>query len=77
MALQATMTHQYNSVIWGHHVYKETWIPYIGEKLTLDCEDTNQFDRHAVTMMKSREMVGHIPRMTFFLPLAAAAWIHV
>ena len=38
-----------------------TRTPYIGEKLKLDCEDTNQFDRHAVAVMKSREIVGHMP----------------
>ena len=33
----------------------------IGEKLTLDCEDTNQFNRRAIAVMKSGEMVGHMP----------------
>ena len=78
MALQATMTHQYNSVIHGHHVYKDIWTPYTGENLTLDCEDT--INRHAVVVMKSGEIVSHMPRAIAklsSLPLAAAVWIHV
>ena len=62
MALQGTMTHQYSSIIRGHHVYKDTRTPYIGEELMLDCEHTNQFDRHAVAVMKRGEIVGHMPR---------------
>ena len=62
MALQAMMTHLYSSVIRGHHVYKDTWMPYIEEKLMLDCEDTNQFNRCAVAVMKNREIMGHMPR---------------
>ena len=75
MALQMMMAHQYSNVIWGHDIYKD-----IGEKLQLDCEDTNQFQGHAVAVMKSGEIGGHMPcaiAKLSSLPLAAATWIHV
>ena len=40
------------SVIRGHHVYKSIWHPILGEQLTLEREDSNSHDRHAVSVMK-------------------------
>ena len=42
-------THQ--SVIRGHHIYKDIWSPYIGEHLTMQREDSNTHNRHAVCLM--------------------------
>ena len=52
----------YSSVVRGHHVYKETWTPYVSEELIASCEDTNVYDRHAVAILKNGEVVGHMPR---------------
>ena len=41
---------------------KDIWSPYIGEHLTLQCEDSNTHDRHAVCLMKDNCAVGHAPR---------------
>ena len=43
----------------GHHVYKETWTPYISEELTTNVEDENLFVRHAIAVLKNGEIVGH------------------
>ena len=54
--------HTHQSVIRGHHIYKDIWSPYIGEHLTLQREDSNTHDRHAVCLMKDNCAVGHVPR---------------
>ena len=36
------------SVVRGHHVYKEIWTPELGEVLTVCKEPDNIHDRHAV-----------------------------
>jgi len=54
--------HTHQSVIRGHHIYKDIWSPYIGEHLTLHREDSKTHDRHAVYLMKDNCAVGHVPR---------------
>ena len=74
MALQEE-THTFSSVIRGHHVYKETWTPhapYISEELTTNVEEENLFDRHAITVLKNGEIVGHMPRK-----IAQLSWFFV
>ena len=36
----------------GHHIYKTYWMPVVGEELTLETEDDNEHDEHAVATMK-------------------------
>ena len=36
----------------GHHIYKSIWQPIVGEQLTLEREDGNSHDRHAVSVMR-------------------------
>ena len=52
----------YESVIRGHHVYKRTWNPRIGEMLTVHPEHGNTHDRHAVSVVKDGIIVGHVQR---------------
>ena len=54
--------HTHQSVIRGHHIYKDVWSPYTGESLTLQREDGNTHDRHAVCLLKDNRVVGHVPR---------------
>ena len=44
-----TRSHAYciNSVVCGHHVYKDIWTPEIGEELTCRREVGNIHDLHA------------------------------
>ena len=46
----------------GHHVYKESWTPEVGENIGCSREPTNQYDRHAVAACLYGEVVGHISR---------------
>ena len=36
------------SAVRGHHVYKTTWSPAIGQMLQVGAEDSNAYDRYAV-----------------------------
>ena len=44
----------------------------LGEQLTLEREDENSHDRHAVSVMKGGAIVGHIPR-----ELSRAYWYFI
>ena len=37
-------------------------MPFVGELLTLKREQDNPYDCHAATVIKSGQLVGHIPR---------------
>ena len=56
----ATREHAYvmDSCIRGYHVYKDDWIPVIGEELQCARELDNRRDRYA---MKDGTTVGHLP----------------
>ena len=50
------------SVIRGHHIYKSRWTPLLGETLNTSLELDNEHDKYAVSIVKSGEIVGHVPR---------------
>ena len=50
------------SVVRGHHVYKEIWTPELGEVQTVCKELDNIHDRHAICVKKDRAIVGYVPR---------------
>ena len=52
----------HESVVRGHHIYKETWTPSVGEVLLVQQEPENPHDRRAVCILKSSTIVGHVPR---------------
>ena len=45
------------TVIRGHQDYKSVWHPVLGEQLTLESENSNSHDRHAVSGMKDGTIV--------------------
>ena len=49
------------SFIRGHHVYKDVWMPVIGEVLLLRREPSNVKDSYAVAIVKDGDVVGHVP----------------
>ena len=55
-----------DSMIRGHHVYKEIWDPVNGEVLLCEREIGNSSDPLAVAVMKRLDgedkIVGHLPR---------------
>ena len=50
------------SSVRGHHIYKSTWTPEIGEELAVTMEEDNSFDSYAVAVAKNSSVVGHLPR---------------
>ena len=50
------------SVIRGHHVYKNVWTPFVGQILNARREAGNSHDRHAVVVVFDSYVVGHLPR---------------
>ena len=58
--------HVYPSVVRGHHIYKRIWTPDIGELLNVITEDSNEHDAHAVAVLKSDHIVGHVPRSSSY-----------
>ena len=68
---------EFKTAIRGHHVYKQTWTPSLGE--ILQCKKDNRqealdYDEHAVGVYKFESddaetmLVGHVPieRQCFF-----------
>ena len=51
-----------NSVVHGHHIYKDIWTSVIGEELTCRKEFGNIHDLHAVAVIRGGSVVGHVPR---------------
>ena len=53
----------HESVIRGHHVFKDVWTPHSGEILLVEKEPGNSHDRCAVALLKAdRTTVGRVPR---------------
>ena len=47
------------SVVKGHHVYKAVWTPFLGEELSVQPEDHNDHDEHAIAVTRDGRTVGH------------------
>ena len=54
---------EFESVIRGYHVYQKVWEPQMNETLDCKLEPTNEFDKHAVSVVKSDVVVGHVPQV--------------
>ena len=48
------------SVVRGHHIYRKSWSPVIGEVLTVEREENKEHDDYAVAVTKNRDIVGHV-----------------
>ena len=44
------------------YVYKEVWSAVVGETLACHRETRNLIDPYAVAVMRSGEVIGHVPR---------------
>ena len=51
-----------DTYIKGHHVYKDIWIPEIGESLDVKMEPNNPVDKYAVCTRKAGKIVGHLKK---------------
>ena len=55
--------HTLNSVVLGHHIYKNIWMLTIGEEeLVCRREVGNIYDLHIVAIQHEGDVVGHVPR---------------
>ena len=61
--LPILMQYEIDSFVMGHHVYKESWTPFIGEDLGVKMQADNIVDRYAVAVFTGGEnnVVGHLP----------------
>ena len=50
------------SVIRGHHIYKQIWRLLFGEILTLEREEGYNPDKFAVSLLKHATVLGHVPQ---------------
>ena len=61
----------FESVIRGHHIYKNLWTSNLGESLPCykdDRAEAKEFDEHAVGVYKNEKtLVGHVPIELSFL----------
>ena len=48
MASLGSVYYEKASVVKGHHVYKAVWTPFLGEELSVQPEDHNDHDEHAI-----------------------------
>ena len=55
-------TFEFQEFITGHHVYKDVWTPFHGEKLSCERQTDNIYDKYAVKVVKNAETVSHVPR---------------
>ena len=62
MAIQGEAVCVLEGVVHGHHVYKATWTPTVGEILAVRQEPGNDHDRHAVCIKRGAEIVGRVTR---------------
>ena len=47
----------------SHHMYKETWTPFVGEKLDTVMQPTDVKDKYAVAISPEgkKKVIGHLP----------------
>ena len=45
------MSHRVDSVVRGYHVYKDDWVPGIGDTFQVEVEETNVHDRFACAVI--------------------------
>ena len=53
---------EFNSIIRGHHIYKEIWNHFVGEELQCKIEHGNVHNIYAVAVIREDIVVGHLPR---------------
>jgi len=63
------------STVRGHHIYKASWSPYIGEELTVQRKVNNIHDDYAVAILKNSNTVGHVPQSLLVLPTQEWQWV--
>ena len=58
---------EFQTAIRGHHIYKDSWVPFIGQNLicrTDTREEAIEHDKNAIGVFKSADketLIGHLP----------------
>ena len=52
----------HESIIQGHHMYKDIWTPMKGDILEVQREPENEYYHRAVCLIKSGTIIDHVPR---------------
>ena len=60
MAAPGMSSFSIESMVRGHHIYKDRLCPHIDEELTCQWERHNYYNPFAVSMLKSSGIVGHV-----------------
>ena len=55
-------SYEIEAFVMGHHVYKQTWTPFVGEKLDAAVQPSNIKDKYAVAIFQGRrnKVIGHL-----------------
>ena len=56
-------SYEIEAFVMGHHVYKQTWTPFVGEKLDAAMQPSNIKDKYAVAIFQRgrNKVIGHLP----------------
>ena len=56
-------SYESEAFVMGHHVYKQTWMPFVGEKLDAAMQRSNIKDKYAVAIFQRgrNKVIGHLP----------------
>ena len=55
--------HELSSFLMGHHEYRNTWKPIVGQVLQCQMEPDNDVDKYAVAVMNKDRVVGHLMKL--------------
>ena len=60
--------YEMEAFVMGHHVYKETWMPFVGEKLETVMQPNNVKDKYAVAIFQEgrRKVIGNLRLQRLF-----------
>ena len=53
---------EFSSCVRGHHIYKSSWTPILGEELECRREAGNSSDPYAIAVIRMSAIVGHVSR---------------
>ena len=62
MAASSSFSLTIDISVHGYYVYCLIWEPVIGEELQCEREPENIHDRYTISVVKQRQIVGHVPR---------------
>ena len=55
-------SYEMEAFVMGHHVYKGTWTPFVGEKSDITMQPNNVKDKYAVAIFQDgkKKVIGHL-----------------